>query len=144
MSETRSGGQEPVDLGPAQKSVGDLASEVTGSFSQVMSLQIELARLEIQADARRVAKGTGLLVAAGLIAHLIVILASVTLAFGLAALGLPAWGAFLIVTCFYLLVAVVLGLFGVRSYKKMEGIPRSRETFAATKSVLRRESDTAR
>ncbi|WP_243742303.1 phage holin family protein [Actinorugispora endophytica] len=139
MSETKTGGGEPVDFGATERSLGDLTAEVTGNLSQLVSLQIELAQVELAADVRRVAKGTGLLVVAALIAHLILILASVTIAFGLVAGGLPEWAAFLIVTGFYTLVAVVLGFFGIRSYKAIQRMPRTRESLARTKAVLRRE-----
>lgn len=139
VSETKTGGAEPADSGSTHRSLGELTSEVTGNLSQLVSLQIELAQAELAADVRRVAKGTGLLVVAALIAHLILVLASVTIAFALTEAGLPTWAAFLIVTGFYTLVAVVLGFFGVRSYKAVQRLPRTRESMARTRAVLRRE-----
>ncbi|MEY9214197.1 phage holin family protein [Thermobifida halotolerans] len=139
MSETNTGGREPVDVDASGRSLGELTSEVTGNLSQLVSLQLELARTELAADARRVALGTGMFVVAALIAHLILILASITIALGLAAMGLSGWLAFLIVTLFYTLVAVLLGFLGFRVYKKIERLPRTKETWARTKAVLRRE-----
>jgi len=139
VSETNTGGRESVDVGASGRSLGELTSEVTGNLSHLVSLQLELARTELAADARRVAQGTGLFVVAALIAHLILILASVTIAFALVAVGLSEWLAFLIVTLFYTVVAAVLGFLGRRAYKKIQGMPRTKETFARTRAVLRRE-----
>jgi len=140
VSETNTGGREPVDVDASERSLGELTSEVTGHLGQLVSLQLELARTELAADARRVAQGTGLFVVAALVAHLILVMGSVTLALVLVDLvGLPGWLAFLSVTLFYVLVAVLLGLFGFLSYRKVQGMPRTKETFDRTKAVLRRE-----
>jgi uncharacterized membrane protein YqjE len=139
VSKTNTGGRKPVDVDAPRRSRGELTSEVTGHLSHLVSLQLELARTELAADVRRVVQGTALVITAALVAHLILILASMTIAFALIAFGLPGWLAFLIVTLVYTLVAVILGIVGVRSYKKIRGMPRSKETFDKTKAVLRRE-----
>ncbi|GAA3729400.1 hypothetical protein HDA32_000036 [Spinactinospora alkalitolerans] len=139
MPETKSGGREPVDREGAEHSLGELVSEAGGNLSQLVRLEIELAKLEIARDARQVAKGSGLFVVAAVLGHLVLVLASITIGLGLWELGLAPWLAFLIVTVFYLLVAGGLVFAGTRYLKRLKGLPRTGETMSKTMAVLRRE-----
>jgi membrane protein implicated in regulation of membrane protease activity len=70
--------------------------------------------------------------AAGFLGVLVVILLSIAGAYGIVALGLaPGW-AFLIVSGFYLLVAAVLALIGVRAFRSV-GPPE--RTIRTTKEI---------
>ncbi|WP_233515213.1 phage holin family protein [Marinitenerispora sediminis] len=139
MSETRSGGREPADGTTDDRSLRELVSDVSGDLSQLVRLEMELARLELAQEAQKVARGTGLFVGAALLGHLVLILASVTVALGLYALGLAPWLAFLIVTVVYVLLAAGLVLVGQRYFKRLQGMPRTNATMTSSMAVLRRE-----
>ncbi|MFC7326216.1 phage holin family protein [Marinactinospora rubrisoli] len=143
MSETRSGGQAPVDGTDDDRSLGELVSDVSSDLTRLVRLEVELAKLEVSQEARKVATGTGLFVGAALLGHLVLILASVTVAFGLYALGLQLWLAFLIVTAGYILLAAGLVLVGQRYFKRLQGMPRTSATMASSIAALRRERPAA-
>lgn len=135
MPETEAGGRRIEDV---EHSLGQLVAEATGDMSRLVRLELELAKLELAHDAKQVAKGSGMLVGAAVVGHLVLILASVTIGFGLVALGLSQWLSFLIVTVFYLLIALVLALLGRRQFQKLKGLPRTNQTVSSSLAVLRR------
>ncbi len=137
MSENQSGGVEGVDA--AERSLGELVSEAGGNISRLVRLELELAKLELARDARQVARGSVMFVGAAVLGHMVLILGSVTLGLGLWAAGLAAWIAFLIVTGFYLLLAVILVLIGKRQLSRLQGLPLTSSTMSRTAAVLRRE-----
>ncbi|MBB4934687.1 putative membrane protein YqjE [Lipingzhangella halophila] len=137
MSENQSGGREEFDA--AERSLGELVSEAGGNMSRLVRLELELAKLELARDARQVAKGSVMFVGAAVLAHMVLILASVTVGLALWSAGLAPWLAFLIVTAFYLVLAVVLVLIGKRQLTRMQGLPLTSSTMSRTAAVLRRE-----
>jgi predicted phage tail protein len=103
-----------------EPTVGQLFSAVSRDLSSLVRSEIELAKVELKDDVRSAGKGGGMLGVAAFLGVLFVILASIAAAYGLTALGLhPAW-AFLIVAGFYLIVAGVLALVGVKSLKQIK------------------------
>ncbi|GAA3730865.1 phage holin family protein [Salinactinospora qingdaonensis] len=139
MPETRSGGQAAGDFNAAEHSLGELVSETSGNISRLVRLEIELAKLEIAQDARKVAKSLGMFAVAAVLGHLFIILLSITIGLSLWAVGLAPWLAFLIVTVFYLFVAGLLSFIGIRHLKRLQGLPRTSATMAASMAALRRE-----
>lgn len=137
MSESQSGGREEFDA--AERSLGELVSEAGGNISRLVRLELELAKLELARDARQVARGSVMFVGAAVLAHMVLILGSVTIGLLLWAVGLAPWIAFLIVTGFYLLLAVVLLLIGKRQLSRLQGLPLTSSTMSRTAAVLRRE-----
>jgi len=103
-----------------EPTVGQLFSAVSRDLSSLVRSEIELAKAELKDDVRSAGKGGAMLGVAAFLGVLFVILASIAAAYGLTALGLhPAW-AFLIVAGFYLIVAGVLALVGVKSLKQIK------------------------
>jgi hypothetical protein len=122
-----------------EPTVGQLFAAVSRDLSTLIRSEIELAKAEIKDDVKSAAKGGGMLGFAGFLSLFAVILLSIAAAYGLMALGLhPAW-AFLIVAGFYLLVAALLGLIGVRSFKKIK--PPDRSIKSAKESAALLKSD---
>ena len=122
-----------------EPTVGQLFAAVSRDLSSLISSEIELAKAEIKDDVKSAATGGGMLGCAGVLGLFAVILLSIAAAYGLTALGLhPAW-AFLIVAGFYLLVAALLGLIGVRSFKKIK--PPERSIKSAKESAALLKSD---
>lgn len=110
---------------PEDESLGALVAQASHHISTLVRYEIELAKAELRFDAKRVGTAAGLFGAAAFIAHLCLILASFTIAYGLIALGLAQWLAFAVVTVFYLLVAALLVFFGIRRLKGLSGMRRT-------------------
>lgn len=121
------------------RSVGELVALVSKDLSTLVRGEIELAKAEVYADGKRAAIGAGLFVAAGLMGHLVVIVLSVALALGLHAAGLWDWLAFLVVGVFYILVAGLMVLVGIRWLKKVTGPRKTLATLKADTELVHRD-----
>ncbi|GAB3500162.1 phage holin family protein [Nocardiopsis coralliicola] len=121
----------------AELSVGELVSEAGGGLSRLVRLELEMAKLELAHDAKQVGKGSGLFIVAAVFLHLVLVLFSITAGFFLYEVaGLSAWLSFLIVTGFYLLLALILVAVGALILRRMRGLERFSTTMAGTVSLL--------
>jgi protein-S-isoprenylcysteine O-methyltransferase Ste14 len=132
MTEVRPDGQYD------DRSLGELVAIATGSVSRLVKSEIELAKLELKGDAKKAALGSTLFAVAGVIGGIVVILLSISLAYGLITLGIWNWAAFLIVAGFYVLLAAVLIVIGLWRMKKIDGAKRSRRSVKEDFAMLRR------
>jgi MFS family permease len=123
------------------KSVGELVALASSSISNLVRAEMDLAKLELKADAKKAAIGSAMFSAAALIGGLIIILLSIAFAYGLVALGLWHWAAFLIVSGVYAVLAGVLIMIGKWRITKIEGAKRTRKTLKDDLSALRRRGD---
>lgn len=121
----------------AEQSLGDLVALASKDVSTLVRAELALAKMELTADAKRMAIGGGMFTGAGLISHLAVIMLSFALALGLRAAGLWDWLAFLVVGVAYLLFAGLLVLVGTRRMKKLTGPKRTISTLKADIRELR-------
>lgn len=119
---------------PEEESLGALVAQASSHISTLVRSEIELAKAELRFDAKRVGTATGLFAAAAFMAHLCLILGSFTIAFALQQ-WLPTWAAFLIVTVFYLVVAGLLVLIGVRRLKGLAGMRRTTRSLKELKEI---------
>lgn len=102
-----------------EPTIGKLVADVSRDLSDLVQAEIQLAKMELKVSVKAGGIGAALLAVAGVMAMMVVILLSVTVAYFLTMTGLhPAW-AFLIVTGCYLLLALILVLLGIRSFKKI-------------------------
>ncbi|MER7547418.1 phage holin family protein [Actinomadura sp.] len=128
------------------KSVGELVALASGNISDLVRAEMALAKMELKADAKKAALSSVMLTIAAVMGGLIVILASISLALGLAELGLWPWLAFAVVAVFYALLALLLMWIAKRIVKRMEGAKRTRKTlkddFAALRSRGKDDSGT--
>ena len=100
---------EPIE---ADRSLGELVSRMTSDVGQLVSTQIELAKVEIKEEVQRAGKGVGMVGGGGLAAWFALLLISIGIAFGLGhAIDSVGWG-FAIVGLIYAAVAAVLVLKG--------------------------------
>ncbi|MDE3724545.1 MULTISPECIES: phage holin family protein [Nocardiopsis] len=130
----------PGTSSDGDRSVGELVSDVTDNLSRLVRLELQLAKVEAKAEAAKVGKGIAGFAVFAVLAHIFVILLSVTIAFVLYEVaGLPGWASFAIVTGFYLLIALVSALFGLLSFRKLRGLERTQVTGARLGQILRRE-----
>jgi uncharacterized protein YacL len=120
------------------KSLGELVAIATGSVSQLVKSEIELAKLEMRNDVKKAALGAVLFGIAGLAAGLVVILLSVAFALGLVAVGIFDWLAFIIVAGFYVLLAAALVGLGMLRMRRLSGARLTRKTVRDDLAMLRR------
>lgn len=101
-------------------SLGELVATATRDLSLLVHKEIELAKAEIKQDVANAGKGAGLFGGAGFAGLFALIFLSISLAYGISALGLPLGWGFFLVGALYLTAAAVLGLSGK---KKISSIP---------------------
>jgi uncharacterized membrane protein YqjE len=100
---------QPID---PDQSLGELVSRMTSDVGQLVSTQIELAKVEIKDEVSRAGKGVGMVGGGGLAAAFALLLISFAVAFWLGdALDNLGWGYF-VVGAIYAAVAAVLVLKG--------------------------------
>jgi uncharacterized membrane protein YqjE len=123
----------------SDQSIGDLVSVAARDISQLVRYELDLAKLELKADAKRVGIGAALLGIALFAACLILMLLCFAFAYGLNALGIWLWASFLIVAGACLLIIVVAALVAWRMVHKLTGMSKTRSSLADGASMLRRK-----
>ena len=128
--------ETPEPAGDGQ-SLGDLVALAAKDVSQLIRCEIDLAKTELKGDVQRIGLAGALSVVAAFVACLVLVLLSIALAFGLVALGIWAWAAFLIVAGVYVLFAVlVLGIAYLR-VRRLSGLSKTRKTVTEGLELLR-------
>ncbi|GAA3214254.1 phage holin family protein [Actinocorallia longicatena] len=122
------------------QSLGELVAAATGNVSKLVRSEIELAKIELKAEAIKAAIGSVMFIVAGLLGTMIVILWSIALAYGLVALGVWTWAAFLLVGALYLLTAAGCIWFGYRKMKKLSPPKRTIQTMQDNAKLFKRPS----
>ncbi len=125
--------------GPAggEQSLGDLVALAAKDVSQLVRYEIDLAKNELKDDAKRVGLAVGLSGVAVFVGCLVLILLCIAFAYGLIALGIWDWAAFLIVagTC-VLLAAAAVGIALIK-VQHLSGLRETRKTVTEGLAVLR-------
>jgi len=126
----------PEPAGDGQ-SLGDLVALAAKDVSQLVRYEIDLAKTELRDDVQRIGLAAALSGVAAFVACLVLVLLSIALAFGLVALGIWAWAAFLIVAGVYVLfAALVLGIAYLR-VRRLSGLSKTRKTVTEGLELLR-------
>jgi uncharacterized membrane protein YqjE len=126
------------------QSIGDLVSVAARDISQLVRYELDLAKLELKQDAKRLGIGVGLLVVALFAACLVLMLLCFAFAYGLVALGIWEWAAFLIVAGACVLVIGIAALIALRLVRRLGGLSKTRRSLADSASLLHRgQSGTA-
>jgi hypothetical protein len=76
---------------------------------------------------------------AAFVACLVLVLLSIALAFGLVALGIYPWAAFLIVSAAYVLLAVLVLGIAYLKLRRLSGLKETRKTVSEGIGILRHE-----
>jgi ABC-type multidrug transport system fused ATPase/permease subunit len=129
---------EPVkDTDPT---IGRLVSDASRDISSLISNEIKLAKSELQVSIKAGGLGIGLFAAAGFFALMSLIMLSVAIAYFINwnGKGLSLHWAFLIVFGFYLLLAGLLALLGIRKIKKVRAPEKAIAQASETKQILKR------
>ncbi len=109
----------------ADRKVADLINDIRDDARLLINDQVELAKAELTPAAKNAGIGGGLFGAAGYFGINAATLIYIAAAFGLAALGLPYWAAFLIVAGVLLVIAAIIGLIGYSRIKKVKAPERT-------------------
>jgi hypothetical protein len=137
---------EPAPRYPAgstsDASVGSLVSLAMKDISQLLRYELDLAKLELKADVRRLGVGGALVGVAAFVGCLVLMLLCFALAYGLMALGIWGWAAFLITAgACVVLAAAAVGI-GILLFKRIRGLPKTRRTVQDDMALLRRGDGT--
>jgi hypothetical protein len=125
---TEPGGRDATEPIEADKSLGELVTQLSSDFSDLVSTQLDLAKAEIKDEVSRAGKGAGMLTGGGLAAYLAVALLSFAAAWGLSE-AMPTGFAFLIVGVIWAVVAGALMLTGRNQLRTVHPVPeQTKET----------------
>jgi uncharacterized membrane protein YqjE len=126
----------------SEPSIGDLVSQAIKDVTTLVKCEIDLAKVELRGDARRV----GLAVALGgtimFFGVLILVMLSFAYAYGLITVGIWNWAAFLIVAGTWALLAVVCALVIWLRLRGVSGLRRTRESVKDDLAMLKRDEET--
>lgn len=128
--------------GPAggDQSLGDLVALAAKDVSQLIRYEVDLAKTELKGDAKRVGIAVAGFGLAAFVGCLVLILLCFALAFGLVALGIWEWAAFLIVAgACILLAGLGIGL-ALLKLRKLSGLRVTRKTVTEGLGMLRDDS----
>lgn len=138
---------EPVATGSLgdsdSQSVGDLVSLAVRDVSRLVRCELDLAKLELRADARRLGLAGALTMMAVFTGFLVLVMLCFALAYGLITLGVWDWAAFLIVagTC-VLLAGIAMGVVAWK-VRRVSGLRKTRESVQDGLALLRRDGQAA-
>jgi uncharacterized membrane protein YqjE len=125
------------------QSVGDLVAQAVRDATRLVRCELDLAKLELRADARRLGLAAALIAIAAFTSCLVLMLLCFSLAYGLQALGIYPWASFLIVAgiC-VLLIGAAVGVVALK-VRRVSGLRKTRESVQEGLAMLRREESPA-
>jgi uncharacterized membrane protein YqjE len=125
--------------GAQDQSIGSLVSLAISDVSKLFKAELDLAKVELKDDLRRVGIGGALLGIAAFVGCLILVLLCFAYAYGLIAAGIWAWAAFLIVAGTCVLLAALAVLIGYLKFRRISGLRLTRQTVQEDLTLLKRE-----
>lgn len=135
------GANRPAD--DSSRSVGDLVSLAVRDMSRLMKCELDLAKMELRADARRLGLAGALAGIAGFAGCLVLVLLCFALAYGLITLGIWPWAAFLIVAGGCVVFAgAAIGIVALK-VRRVSGLRKTRATVQEDFALLRRDEQPA-
>lgn len=137
---------DPATARPADddgRSVGELVSGAIKDLTQLVRYEVDLAKVELRADVRRLGLSGALLAIAAFTGFLVLVMLCFALAYGLVALGIWDWAAFLIVA--FACVVLAGGAIGIVVVKvrRVSGLRKTRESVQEGLALLRRDEHAA-
>jgi membrane protein implicated in regulation of membrane protease activity len=136
----RSGSPEPAGGDQTgSQSLGDLVAVAAKDVSQLVRYEIDLAKTELRGDIRRLGLAAALGGVAAFVGCLVLVLCCIALAYGLVALGIWTWLAFLIVAAACILLAVVAVGIAYLKVRRLSGLSKTRQSVTEGLGMLRRD-----
>jgi uncharacterized membrane protein YqjE len=120
------------------QSVGDLVAQAVRDVTQLVRFELDLAKLELRADVRRLGLAAALLAIAAVSGCLVVVLSCFALAYGLITLGIWSWAAFLIVAGVCVVLAGAVILIVVVKVRGLAALRKTRKTVQEDFAMLKR------
>jgi uncharacterized membrane protein YqjE len=126
----------------SELSIGDLVAQAIRDVTQLVKFEIDLAKMELRDDARRLGLAAALAAIALFTGCLILVLLCFAFAEGLIALGIYPWAAFLIVAGVCLLLAAIALLIVYIKVRGITGLRRTKKSVQEDLALLKREEET--
>ena len=118
-------------------SVGQLIGEVTKDLSTLMRQELELAKVEIKAEAKKAGQGAGMFGAAGFAGYMVALFLSIALMWALAS-AIPTGWAALIVAVLWGIVGAVAFVMGRKKFQQVNPKPeRTVDTLSQVPGALK-------
>lgn len=112
-----------VGDGRPEQGIGEIIGEITGDLSRLFRQEVDLAKAELRAEAKKAGKGSGMLAGAGIAVLLVLILLSFAAVYGLDAVMPQGWAA-VIVAVVWAVIGAVLYSMGRKQLKTVDPVPR--------------------
>lgn len=127
---------------PADQSLGNLVATATQDLSKLVKGEMDLAKLELKADMKRVGLAGAMYGICAFVACLVLVLLCFALAYGLVTLGIWEWAAFLIVAGLgVLLIGTAAGIATLK-IRKLNGLKRTRKSVQENLQLMHRDEAT--
>jgi uncharacterized membrane protein YqjE len=126
-----------------EASFGDLVSLAIQDASRLVRAELDLARVELREDGKRLGVAGLLLVMVAFAACLVLMLLCFALAYGLNTAGIPLWASFLIVAGICVLLAALAILIVRQKVQRVSGLSKTRQTVQEDLALLRRDDGPA-
>jgi len=114
---------QPTGTAEEPGSIGEIISDISGGLSQLFRQEVELAKVEIRAEASKAGKAAGMFGGAGVAGLLTAIMLSFALVYGLGNVMDLGWAA-LIVGVIWGAVAAALAVAGRNKARTVSPVPR--------------------
>jgi len=117
-------------------SIADLVRKTADDAKRLVQAQVSFTRAELKSSGEAVARTSIMAVVTIITISLFAIFILITIAFALAAMGLPTWAGFGLVSLFLLVSAVVTGLLTKRNASSIKGPDLSLAELRKTREIL--------
>lgn len=132
----------PEPVTDTEPTIGRLVGDATRDISSLITKEIQLVKSELKVSVKTSGIGIALVGAAAFLLLMVLVLASITVAHFIhwGGSGLALHWAYLIVTGFYLLTAILLVLVGVKKIKKAKAPERAIRQAKAAAALVKRDA----
>lgn len=132
----------PATSQPDQ-SLGELVAIATRDLSKLVKGEMDLAKLELKADIKRLGVAGAMYGISAFVGCLVLVMLCFALAYGLVALGIWTWAAFLIVAGAGVLVIGSGAGFATLKIRRISGLERTRKTVQDDLQLLQHDEETS-
>ncbi len=121
----------------SDQSLGELVAQASKDVSQLIRGEMNLAKVELRGDVRRIGVAVALLGMSAFVACLVLMLVCFAFAYGLMSLGIWGWASFLIVAGVCVVLIAVAALIALLRVRGVTGLRTTRASVQDTIAALR-------
>jgi len=125
----------------SELSLGELVAQASEDVSLLIRGELNLAKVELRDDLRRIIIAVALLGVSAFVGCLMLVLLCFAFAYGLMTLGIWDWASFLIVAGVCLLLIAIAALIAVLRVRGVTGLRETRTSVEETIQMLRGTTD---